>query len=109
MDLLRKSGEFPVSNKELDDTAATVYEGIWGGSDSPSADAPKLSFAAQHVSLQLARRLASITVCPSLVATLPLQSRSAPRQASVITTVSTAWRATAGQSSNPDETPLKPM
>jgi hypothetical protein len=28
MDLLRKSGEFPVSNEELDDTATTVYEGI---------------------------------------------------------------------------------
>jgi hypothetical protein len=28
MDLLRKSGEFPVSNEELNDTATTVYEGI---------------------------------------------------------------------------------
>ena len=28
LDLLRKSGEFPVSYEELDDTAATVYEGI---------------------------------------------------------------------------------
>src|SRR4051794_10527428 len=28
MDLLRKSGEFPMSYEELDDTAATVYEGI---------------------------------------------------------------------------------
>jgi len=28
VDLLRKSGEFPVSNEELDDTATTVYEGI---------------------------------------------------------------------------------
>jgi IS5 family transposase len=28
MDLLWKSGEFPVSNEELDDTATTVYEGI---------------------------------------------------------------------------------
>jgi hypothetical protein len=28
MDLLRKSGEFPVSNEELDETATTVYEGI---------------------------------------------------------------------------------
>jgi hypothetical protein len=28
LDLLRKSGEFPVSNEELDDTATTVYEGI---------------------------------------------------------------------------------
>ena len=28
MVLLRKSGEFPVSNEELDDTATTVYEGI---------------------------------------------------------------------------------
>jgi hypothetical protein len=26
VDLLRKSGEFPVSNEELDDTATTVYE-----------------------------------------------------------------------------------
>ena len=29
MDLLRKSGEFPVSDEELDDTATTVYEGIF--------------------------------------------------------------------------------
>ena len=28
MDLFRKSGEFPMSYEELDDTAATVYEGI---------------------------------------------------------------------------------
>jgi hypothetical protein len=28
VDLLRRSGEFPVSNEELDDTATTVYEGI---------------------------------------------------------------------------------
>jgi hypothetical protein len=28
LDLLRKSGEFPISYEELDDTAATVYEGI---------------------------------------------------------------------------------
>jgi hypothetical protein len=28
MVLLRKSGEFPVSNEELDDTATTVYEGF---------------------------------------------------------------------------------
>ena len=28
MDLLLKSGEFPMSNEELDDTAATVFEGI---------------------------------------------------------------------------------
>jgi hypothetical protein len=28
MDLLRKSGEFPVSNEELDETATTVYKGI---------------------------------------------------------------------------------
>jgi len=28
LDLLRKSGEFPVSNEELDDTATTIYEGI---------------------------------------------------------------------------------
>jgi transposase len=28
LDLLWKSGEFPVSNEELDDTATTVYEGI---------------------------------------------------------------------------------
>jgi len=28
LDLLRKSGEFPMSNEELDDTATTVYEGI---------------------------------------------------------------------------------
>jgi hypothetical protein len=28
VDLLRQSGEFPVSNEELDDTATTVYEGI---------------------------------------------------------------------------------
>jgi Family of unknown function (DUF5681) len=28
LDLLRKSGEFPVSNEELDETATTVYEGI---------------------------------------------------------------------------------
>jgi hypothetical protein len=28
VDLLWKSGEFPVSNEELDDTATTVYEGI---------------------------------------------------------------------------------
>jgi hypothetical protein len=28
MDLLRKSGEFPMTHEELDDTAATVYEGI---------------------------------------------------------------------------------
>ena len=28
LDLLRQSGEFPVSNEELDDTATTVYEGI---------------------------------------------------------------------------------
>ena len=26
LDLLRKSGEFPMSYEELDDTAATVYE-----------------------------------------------------------------------------------
>jgi hypothetical protein len=30
LDLHRKSGEFPVSNEELDDAAATVYEGICG-------------------------------------------------------------------------------
>jgi hypothetical protein len=30
VDLHRKSGEFPVSNEELDDAAATVYEGICG-------------------------------------------------------------------------------
>jgi len=28
VDLLRKSGEFPVSNEELDETATTVYEGF---------------------------------------------------------------------------------
>src|SRR5205085_12420174 len=28
VDLLRKSGEFPMRYEELDDTAATVYEGI---------------------------------------------------------------------------------
>jgi hypothetical protein len=28
MDLLRKSGEFPMSYEELDDPTATVYEGI---------------------------------------------------------------------------------
>ena len=28
MDLLRKSGEFPMSYEELEDAAATVYEGI---------------------------------------------------------------------------------
>jgi DNA-binding transcriptional ArsR family regulator len=28
MDLLRKSGEFPVNDEELDETAATVYKGI---------------------------------------------------------------------------------
>jgi hypothetical protein len=28
MDLLGKSGEFPVSNEELDETATTVYKGI---------------------------------------------------------------------------------
>jgi len=28
LDLLRKSGEFPVSDEELDDAATTVYEGI---------------------------------------------------------------------------------
>jgi hypothetical protein len=28
MDLHRKSGEFPLSNEELDDPATTVYEGI---------------------------------------------------------------------------------
>jgi hypothetical protein len=28
VDLLRKSGEFPMSYEELDDTAAPVYEGI---------------------------------------------------------------------------------
>src|ERR1700730_836145 len=28
LDLLRKSGEFPVSNEELDETATTVYEGF---------------------------------------------------------------------------------
>jgi hypothetical protein len=28
LDLLRKSGEFPMSTEELDDAAATVYEGI---------------------------------------------------------------------------------
>jgi hypothetical protein len=28
VDLLRKSGEFPVSKEELDDAATTVYEGI---------------------------------------------------------------------------------
>jgi hypothetical protein len=28
LDLLRKSGEFPMRYEELDDTAATVYEGI---------------------------------------------------------------------------------
>ena len=28
VDLLRKSGEFPMSYEELDDTAATIYEGI---------------------------------------------------------------------------------
>src|SRR4051794_36530118 len=28
VDLLRKSGEFPMSYEELDDTAATVYKGI---------------------------------------------------------------------------------
>jgi hypothetical protein len=28
MDLLRKSGEFPTSYEELDDTAATVYDGV---------------------------------------------------------------------------------
>ena len=28
LDLLRKSGEFPISYEELDDPAATVYEGV---------------------------------------------------------------------------------
>jgi hypothetical protein len=28
LDLLRKSGEFPVNDEELDETAATVYKGI---------------------------------------------------------------------------------
>jgi hypothetical protein len=28
MDLLRKSGEFPVSSEELDETATTVHKGI---------------------------------------------------------------------------------
>jgi hypothetical protein len=38
MDLLRKSGEFPVINEELDDTATTVYEGVYGGSRPPGAN-----------------------------------------------------------------------
>jgi len=38
MDLLRKSGEFPMSYEELDDPTATVYEGISGGSGPPGAD-----------------------------------------------------------------------
>ena len=38
LDLLRKSGEFPMSYEELDDTAATIYEGIQGGSGPPGAD-----------------------------------------------------------------------
>src|SRR4051794_18121635 len=38
LDLLRKSGEFPMSDEELDDTAATVYEGICGGSGPPGAN-----------------------------------------------------------------------
>jgi hypothetical protein len=38
MDLLRESGEFPVSDEELDDTATTVYEGICGRSGPPSAN-----------------------------------------------------------------------
>src|ERR1700680_4254956 len=38
LDLLRKSGEFPVSNEELNDTATTVYEGICGRSGPPGAN-----------------------------------------------------------------------
>src|ERR1700686_3217472 len=38
LDLLRKSGEFPVSDEELDDTATTVYEGICGRSGPPGAN-----------------------------------------------------------------------
>src|SRR4051794_37535845 len=38
LDLLRKSGEFPMSDEELDDTAATVYEGVCGGSGPPGAN-----------------------------------------------------------------------
>jgi transposase InsO family protein len=38
LDLLRKSGEFPMSYEELDDPTATVYEGISGGSGPPGAD-----------------------------------------------------------------------
>jgi hypothetical protein len=37
LDLLRKSGEFPVSDEELHDAATRVYEGISGGSGPPNA------------------------------------------------------------------------
>src|SRR5207248_11057766 len=38
MDLLRESGEFPMSDEELDDAATTVYEGICGRSGPPGAN-----------------------------------------------------------------------
>src|SRR5215468_5618324 len=38
LDLLRESGEFPMSDEELDDTATTVYEGICGRSGPPRAN-----------------------------------------------------------------------
>ena len=38
VDLHRKSGEFPMSYEELDDAAATVYEGIRGGSGPSGAN-----------------------------------------------------------------------
>src|SRR5262249_8470391 len=38
VDLLRESGEFLLSDEELDETATTVYEGICTGSGPPGAN-----------------------------------------------------------------------
>src|SRR5260221_13917115 len=38
VDLLRESGEFPMSDEELDDTATTDYEGIFRRSGPPSVN-----------------------------------------------------------------------
>jgi hypothetical protein len=43
LDLLRESGEFPMSDEELDDTATMVYEGICGRSGPPSTSEARFS------------------------------------------------------------------
>src|SRR4051794_33171019 len=64
VDLLQKSGEFPMSYEELDDTAAPVYEGIRGGSGPLGAN--QRSHAARgRGSMEQPRRIEDLSRAPA--------------------------------------------